>query len=116
MKERNIFHGAITTLGKILKDIGFRWQKDDPRRGLMELPNVALKRVEFLQKYTKNLKSTNPSQFVYLDETWIFQNGTVGRSWQDNSAKSVKSVKGDGKRLVYSLQLIKIQTKIYFIT
>lgn len=98
LKERDIYNGGISTLGKILKDIGFRWKNDDPRRGLMELQSVALRRVEFLQKYMKNVHSINPSQFVYLDETWIFENGSVGRSWQDSSVKSVKRIKSDGKR------------------
>jgi hypothetical protein len=29
-------------LGKVLKGIGFRFRKDDPRRGLIELPRIAL--------------------------------------------------------------------------
>ena len=36
-----------------------------------------------------NLQSKSPLECVYLDETWIFENGTVTRSWQDDSYKSV---------------------------
>lgn len=66
----------------------------------MELAHVAQRRFEFLQTYKANLMSPSPRQFVFLDETWIFENGSVGRSWQDKSTKSVKKAKGDGKRLV----------------
>lgn len=98
LKERDIFNGSVATLGKILKDIGFRWKKNDPRRGLMELEHIALRRIEFLQKYVKNVRSANPTQVVYLDETWIFENGSGGRSWQDDNRKSVKRTKSEGKR------------------
>lgn len=81
----------------LLKDIGFKWKKDDPRRGLMELPSVALKRVDFLRSYIQE-KEEALYKFVFLDETWIFQNGTIGHSWQDNNKRSVKSTKVDGKR------------------
>lgn len=98
LKERDIFSGSLSTLGKILKDIGFRWKKNDPRGGLMELEHIASRRVEFLQKYVKNMRSANPTQVVYLDETWIFENGSGSRSWQDDNRKSVKRTKSEGKR------------------
>ncbi|KAJ3620908.1 hypothetical protein MTP99_004820 [Tenebrio molitor] len=64
----------------------------------MELPRIALLRTQFLQEYMKNVNGTVPHQFVFLDESWIFENGTTGRSWQDNSPKSVRRTKVDGKR------------------
>lgn len=107
LKERDIFKGGITSLGKVLKDIGFRFKKDDPRRGLMELDHIALRRVEFLKKYVTNLRQNIPSEFVFLDETWIYENGTVCRSWQDNSKNSVKKIKTDGKRL-FTVRIIMV--------
>lgn len=82
-----------------MKNLGFKYAKDDPRRGLLELPHIALKRQSFLQNYMKE-KQSGLRQFVFLDETWIFQNGTIGRSWQDNSVKSVKKIKVDGARCI----------------
>ncbi|RZC42184.1 uncharacterized protein BDFB_012773 [Asbolus verrucosus] len=72
--------------------------KDEPHRGLMELQHVVFARVHFLRKYMDNLQSNLPLQCVYLDDTWIFENGTVSRSQQDNSHKNVKRIKVDGKR------------------
>lgn len=54
----------------------------------MELPHVAFKRLVFLKEYMKE-KEESLYQFVFLDETWIFQNGTIGRSWQDGNKRSV---------------------------
>lgn len=99
LKEKQLFNGCRMSLCSLLKEIGFQWKKDDPRRGLMELPNIALKRVEFLRSYIK-LKEEVLYQFVFIDETWIFQNGTIGRSWQDANKRSVKTTKVDGKRCV----------------
>jgi hypothetical protein len=45
----------------------------------MELRHVAISRVQFLRSYMQNLNAQNP-QCVYLDETWIFENGSVHRS------------------------------------
>lgn len=95
--ERDIFTGCKTSLWKILKKIGFKYSKDDPRRGLMELPNIAMKRIKFLKDYRKT-KMEGTYQFVFLDETWIFKDGTIGRSWQDNSVKSVKTIRTGGAR------------------
>lgn len=99
LKDRQLFNGCRQSLSTLLKEIGFKFKKDDPRRGLMELPNVAFKRVKFLRSYM-NEKMEGLYQFVFTDETWIFQNGTISRSWQDNNVKSVKTTKVDGKRYV----------------
>ncbi|KAF2883954.1 hypothetical protein ILUMI_22212 [Ignelater luminosus] len=64
--------------------------KDDRRRGLMKLVHVAQRRFEFLEKHKANLRSPSPRQFVFLDKTWIFENGSVSISWQDKTTKSVK--------------------------
>jgi hypothetical protein len=43
-----------------------------------------------------NLNSSDPRPCVYLDETWVFANGTVRRSWQDEDVRSVKKITGEG--------------------
>jgi hypothetical protein len=42
LKAKHLFQGGASSLGKVLKGIGFRFRKDDPRRGLIELPRIAL--------------------------------------------------------------------------
>ncbi|KAL1516215.1 hypothetical protein ABEB36_000134 [Hypothenemus hampei] len=46
LKDRELFLGSSTSLYRLLKEIGFNWAKDNPRRGLMELPNIAFKRTQ----------------------------------------------------------------------
>lgn len=97
LRERDIFAGGQTSLWKILRNIGFHYKKDDPKRALMELPHIVLKRINFLSEYIRYKKS-EIYKFVFTDETWIFQDGTVARSWQDNDVRSVRTRKVGGKR------------------
>ena len=62
----------------------------------MEKPHVKTFRKIFPQKYMEILASSETKQFVFLDETWVFDNGTVRRSWQDEDVRSVKRISGDG--------------------
>lgn len=90
-----------SSLLRVLHRIGFRFKRDDNRRALMELPHIALLRINFLRVYMDNLRANDPREVVFLDETWIFENGTTTtRSWQDASSKSVRRLKVDGKRYV----------------
>jgi hypothetical protein len=42
-----------------------------------------------------NLVNPDAKLCVYLDETWVFQNGTVRRSWQDEDVRSVRKISGE---------------------
>ncbi|RZC34501.1 hypothetical protein BDFB_014273, partial [Asbolus verrucosus] len=53
---------------------------------------VVFAEAHFLRKYTDNLQSNLPLQWVYLDENWIFENGTVLKSWQDDSHRSARGI------------------------
>ncbi|CAH1381968.1 unnamed protein product, partial [Tenebrio molitor] len=66
----------------------------------MEKPHVTLLRKKFLKDYMDNLNSSDPRPCVYLDETWVFANGTVRRSWQDEDVRSVKKITGEGDRYI----------------
>lgn len=65
----------------------------------MELPPIVSKRIHFLKTY-REMTRDGLYDCVFLDETWIFQNGTVQRSWQNEDKRTVKSIKTDGKRRV----------------
>lgn len=47
--ERDIRCGCLTFRLNIVKNIGLKYSKDDPRRGLMELASIALTRINSLQ-------------------------------------------------------------------
>lgn len=101
LKEQKILDIGRTTLYRLLKKMGFNYIRDNNRRSLMEKPNIRILRFRFLQKYMENeAKGPNKKPYIFLDETWIFQNGTARRSWQDNNPKSVRKVTGDGSRYI----------------
>ncbi|XP_076253263.1 uncharacterized protein LOC143191771 isoform X2 [Rhynchophorus ferrugineus] len=99
LRNRQLFEGCRSSLCTLLRDIGFKFCKSNPQRGLMELPEIAFKRIQFLKAYHQ-IKKESLFNFVYLDETCIFQNGTLGRPWQDSAKKGVKTIKVDGKRYI----------------
>lgn len=64
----------LTPLQKKVKETGFKFKK-----GLMELSNISVKRVEFLKSYIKeNMEALY--RFEFDDEIWNFQNGIISRS------------------------------------
>ncbi len=99
LKEKEIYHGSISSLTQVLNQIGFSYKKDDPRRALMEKPDVTKSRRTFLKCYMDNeALGSAKLPYVFLDETWIFSNGSVRKSWQDEDVRSVKKNTGDGNR------------------
>lgn len=100
MRTKEIFNGSRSSLGVIVKNLGFKWAKDESRRGLMQTPRIAHMRVEFLSKYMSYKKDGVYTSFIFLDETWIFQNGTITKSWHDKDLRSLRKIKPDGKRQV----------------
>lgn len=101
IKLRSIVDIGRTSLWYLLRNIGFKYAKDDNRRALCEKSHVVEMRTHFLRQYTKMSSALmQPGQFVFLDETWIFSRGGSKRSWQDNSVKSVKNSGGEGKRYI----------------
>lgn len=102
LQNRQLLNVCNTTLSKILKDIGFKFKKDNGRRALMERQEIASKRIKFLREYQKNATSEDSLDVVFLDETWIFQHGSnINKTWHDNNIKSVwKESSSDGKRYI----------------
>lgn len=99
LKAKEIYHGAESTLTIVLRQLGFTYRKDDPRRALMERPNVSQMRRKFLKRYMENeALGSAKLPYIFLDETWIFSNGSVRKSWQDDDIRSVKKSSGDGNR------------------
>lgn len=101
LKAKEFLDISKSSLGILLKDIGFKYKKEDNRRALIEKHDIALSRSIFLRKYVENLTSDTPRPVIFLDETWIYSKGNKGKSWQDKSVKSVRKPEGfDGKRYI----------------
>ncbi|KAI4467863.1 hypothetical protein MML48_2g00015386 [Holotrichia oblita] len=113
LKRSDTFNGCTTSLWKVLQNIGFHFKKDDPKQALVELPHIALKRISFLQQYVR-IKQERTYQFVFLDETWIFQDGSTSKTWQDENVKSVKAKQMPGKRWNSQSQELVLNVLEYF--
>lgn len=100
VRDKKLFNGRRTSLHLLIKSIGFSFKSQCNRRALCEKSHVVSMRTEFLRSYIKNLNTPSPLKIVYLDETWIFARGSAKRTWQDNSPKSVKNDKPEGKRYI----------------
>lgn len=88
LKERDTIDFSRSVLYNLLAELGLKYKKNDNRRALCERSNVVKKRIAFLRKY-RDMK--NNSNFIYLDETWIFARGSQRKSWQGESTSSVKN-------------------------
>lgn len=98
LKAAELFKGGATSLRIVLKKCGFRYKKCDKRKILMERTDIALLRCDFLRKIKQ---IDNWEKVVYLDETWLNANHTVGKAWTDDTAKSsTKTPEGKGQRLI----------------
>jgi transposase len=86
-------------LWKILKSMGYKHKIVNGRKILCEKRYVIVAKIKFLRRY-KELKNENLYNFVFLNETWIYQNGSAIRRWvHDRDVKSNSSVvKTKGKR------------------
>jgi hypothetical protein len=100
LATKYIYEHKRSSLALLLKNLGFSYKKDDNRRALMEKPHVVALRKNFLSKFMKNAESSERKPCVFLDETWVFANGTVRRSWQDEDVRSVKKISGEGERYI----------------
>jgi hypothetical protein len=99
-KEELEFNGSRSTLHKILKLIGFRYKLENHRKILIERPFITAKRIEFLKQYLRYKEMYPNIKFVYLDETWIYQHGSVRKTWVNANmpTKQFKIKKSEGRR------------------
>lgn len=105
LKKKELFHGSITSLTRVMHSLDFTWKQESNRRYLMEKEDIVRARFFFLKEYVKNRKSANSLPTIFMDETWIFQRGAETRSWIDEKPESVRRPQGDGGRRYIFLTL-----------
>jgi hypothetical protein len=61
--------------------MGYIYKIADGRKVLIKQPHLTGKKIKFLRRYLQLLKASETEAvcFVYLDETWIYQNGSQVR-------------------------------------
>ncbi|KAJ8914218.1 hypothetical protein NQ315_003581 [Exocentrus adspersus] len=69
--KKEIIDIKKTSLNFVLKELGFKFKKEDNRRALIEKTAISAKRGQFLRKYQENKMSDFSREVVFLDETWI---------------------------------------------
>ncbi len=80
--------------------MGYKFEAVNGRNILCEQKHVLAAKITFLRKYLQYKHSNENIRFVYLDETWIYQNGSqVRRRIHESDIKSNPSkIKAEGKR------------------
>lgn len=93
------FTNGRSKLHKIIKSMGYRYKKISNRKVLIEQPHIVSKRITFLKTYLQYLESGEYT-FVFLDETWIYENGTQVYQWVNENERFgiPQRAEGEGKR------------------
>lgn len=80
--------------------MGFSYKKVNNIRILCEQSHVKAMKVKFIKKYRQYLESWEDVIFIYLDEAWIYRNGSEVRKWIYDTDVEVKPkrVKSEGKK------------------
>ncbi|CAH2097945.1 unnamed protein product [Euphydryas editha] len=98
LRNSGLFRGQKSSLGNVLRQIGFYFKKSDKRKILLERHDIALARCDFLRK-AKQIEDW--SNVVFTDETWLNANHSISKSWTDDTAASTSAVPiGKGERLI----------------
>lgn len=102
VKESIDFPGGRSSLHKIIKKIGFKFNKvQSGRYCLMEREDIVVHRCKYLRKLQENRNSDNPRTEIYLDETWVNQNECVSKCWTTSDGSAGPKLKtGKGARFI----------------
>ena len=104
LKDDGLFSGRRTKLRLLLKDMGFRYRKQDNRRYYYEQPRIIEQRHTYLRKIMHNRVEKRP--VVFLDETWANSHDGKDLAWVEEDTVTggtlggVKRPPGKGTRLI----------------
>ena len=98
LREEINFSRGKETLRKILHEIGFRWKNSKNKRKLiLERNDIVLARTKYLRSMQSFRKEKRP--LVFVDETWIDSNLTVGKCWQSDEIFGVMKTGAAAQRV-----------------
>lgn len=92
--DRNLPNMCITTLYKILKELGFIYSSRKRNSILIERPEIT----EWRHRYLRQIKRYREQKrnIVYTDETWVNEGHTTNKVWQDTTIKSHRQAHNEG--------------------
>lgn len=93
------WQGSVTSVNKIVHNLGFRWRKTaNNRKILIEKSDLRAFRISYISRIRLFRSQSRP--IVYLDETYIHSTHVPSRSWSDDSGKGLTSSISKGQRLI----------------
>lgn len=94
------FKGSRTTLWRIMKKIGFYFQKcKSKRKVMMERYDIVAWRSRYLKQLREN-REGDQRPVIYLDETYIHSTYCAGKCWQSDTEAGVLSSDSKGPRWI----------------
>lgn len=93
------FNGSKTSLGRLIKRIGFKWKRtENNRKVLIETPTIRLLRINYLQKLKEYRRQNRP--IIYTDESYVHATHAKPMGWTDESTAGLKKPISKGQRVV----------------
>lgn len=100
LKEKDSFVHSLSSLHRLLIDMGFKYKKVDPHKAVSEQNHILVAGIKFLKEYKKLKEENIYTNFIFLDQTLIFSRGSCRKSWQDKDIGSIKNNFTKGTRYV----------------
>ncbi len=88
------FKGRRTALWELLKDLGFKYHKQNNRKYLTERNEVVALRHHYLRTIRDIRRQPGPPTIIYLDETWVNAHSSVDKCWLEFGAGCHEAGKG----------------------
>lgn len=93
------FKGSKTSLGRLIKRIGFKWKKTENNRNiLIETSAIRLLRINYLKKLQEYRRQNRP--IIYTDESYVHATHAKPMGWADGSTAGLKKPISKGQRVV----------------
>lgn len=97
LKEADLFRGSKSSLRNLICHIGFKYERINKRRILLERNDIVAKRCKFL----RDIRKENFENIVWLDETWVNAGHCPNKGWSDGSTTgTIAAPIGKGERLI----------------
>ncbi|CAH2097973.1 unnamed protein product [Euphydryas editha] len=99
IREKIDFPWGVTSIRKLLKAMGYKWQKcHNKRKILVEKPAVVFARTNYLRKIRQFRE--NDRNIFFLGETWIDNNLTFKKCWRNDYIDAVLTDTSSTNRLI----------------